>query len=118
MWADSNPSQLSAKAVAAISDPENTIFVSLVSIWEIQIKHQLGKLPLTMALNAIIERQQRENGIELLPVRLSHILELDKLPLHHRDPFDRLLIAQARIEGLTFISHDSVMAQYPVQVLW
>jgi PIN domain nuclease of toxin-antitoxin system len=69
-------------------------------------------------LNDIIERQQQENEIQLLPIRLSHILELDRLPLHHRDPFDRLLIAQARLEGLTLISHDSIITQYPVQVLW
>lgn len=118
MWADSNSSQLSKSAKAEISDPDNMIFVSLVSIWEIQIKHQLGKLPLTGELNAIVERQQQENGIELLPIQLSHIIELDNLPLLHRDPFDRLLIAQARVGGLTLISHDSVMAQYPVQVLW
>jgi PIN domain nuclease of toxin-antitoxin system len=118
MWTDSNSSELSARVRAEISNPENEIYVSLVSIWEMQIKHQLGKLPLRMALNNIIEHQQQENGIEVLPIRLSHVLELNNLPLHHRDPFDRLLIAQARIERLTLISHDSIMSQYPVQVLW
>jgi PIN domain nuclease of toxin-antitoxin system len=118
MWADSDPSRLSAKVATAISDPENTIFVSLVSIWEIQIKHQLGKLPLAIPLNEIIERQQNENALKLLPISLPHILSLAVLPLHHRDPFDRLLIAQARFEGLTLISHDSIMTQYAVHVLW
>src|SRR5262249_34386379 len=118
MWADSDPSRLSTKAAAAISDPENTILISLVSIWEIQIKHQLGKLPLAIPLNEIIERQRNENAFELLPITLPHVLALDGIPLHHRDPFNRLLIAQAQVEGLTLISHDSLMTQYPVQVLW
>ncbi len=118
MWSDSTPSLLSAEAAAVIRDPNSIIYLSMISIWEIQIKYQIGKLSLTMPLSKIIERQQHENEIELLPIRLSHILELGNLALHHRDPFDRLLIAQARIEDLTLISSDSRFGQYPVKVIW
>jgi PIN domain nuclease of toxin-antitoxin system len=83
-----------------------------------QVKLSLGKLTLPAPLAQTIENQQRVNRIELLPIQLKHVLELANLPDHHKDPFDRMLIAQAIGEGLILISHDPRMVQYPVQVVW
>ena len=118
VWLDNGSSELSPTAKSLISDPENILFVSLVSIWEIQIKVAIGKLILSLPLAEIVYDQQQENNIRLLPLTLAHILELDNLPSHHKDPFDRLLIAQSRIEGLTLITRDSNIAKYPVSVMW
>ena len=79
-----------------------------------QIKLQLGKLPLA----EVIVGQQQTNDLQVLPVALSHVFALQSLPAHHKDPFDRLLIAQANAEEATLISHDPVFAHYPVKVLW
>ena len=117
-WLDNESSKISSKAHALMADRNNQIVLSLVSIWEIQIKVQLGKMNLRTQLSAVVEDQQRINQIELLPLKIEHILFLDNLPLHHRDPFDRILVAQAISEGLTLITHDSVVAQYPVQTEW
>jgi PIN domain nuclease of toxin-antitoxin system len=83
-----------------------------------QIKLQAGKLNLRMSLPDIVEHQQKNNRIELLPILLPHALALDGLPLHHKDPFDRILIAQAQVEKLTLVTHDSIFAQYGVAVMW
>lgn len=101
-----------------MADRNNQLVLRLVSVWEIQIKVQLGKMNLRTQLSTVVEDQQRINQIELLPVNLQHILSLDQLPPHHRDPFDRLLIAQAISEGLTLITRDSAIVQYSVQTVW
>ena len=117
-WLDSEPHKLSPKVASLCTDRANQIVVSLVSIWEIQIKFQLGKLELNRPLITLVQEQQQINQIELLPISLEHILALDNLPYHHRDPFDRLLIAQAISEGLTLITHDALVVQYPVKTEW
>lgn len=118
IWADSNPQKLSAKVAALLQDRSNRLYLSVASIWEIQIKHQSGKLDLSMPLIDIITRQQQDNDIQLLPVNLVHVLTLDSLPDHHKDPFDRILIAQAQAEGLTLLSHDPQIAKYSVSIIW
>ncbi len=117
-WLDNESNKLSPKVQAIMADRNNQLVLSLVSVWEIQIKVQLGKMNLRTQLNTVIEDQQRINQIELLPVKLEHILYLENLPSHHRDPFDRILIAQAISEGLTLINHDSSFSQYPVKIEW
>lgn len=82
-----------------------------------QIKQQAGKLTLRVPLQQMISEQQSKNGIVLLDIRLEHVLALDGLPPYHKDPFDRLMIAQANAEGIAILSADSVFAQYPVHVL-
>lgn len=99
-------------------DRSNILLLSLASVWEILIKIQLGKLSLPAPLGDILEKQQQTNQIELLPIALPHILALEQLTQYHRDPFDRLLIAQARVEGIPIISDDSVFSQYPVELIW
>ena len=98
-------------------EPSNELLLSLVSIWEIQLKAQLGKLQLRTALPQVIADQQR-NGVTLLPITLPHIFALQTLPLHHKDPFDRLLIAQAQSEDASLLSKDSEFAGYRVSVIW
>ena len=91
---------------------------SVVSIWEIQIKTQIGKLDLTQSLSEVVANHRKTNRIEVLPVYYDHVLELDNLPLHHKDPFDRLLIAQARVEDMIILSRDAQFSSYSVQVEW
>ncbi|MDB9466087.1 type II toxin-antitoxin system VapC family toxin [Dolichospermum circinale] len=114
---DSQPSKLSQRALELLTNKNNIRLLSVVSLWEIQIKQQLGKLTLNKTLEEIILIQQN-NYIEILPITVAHILALDSLPLYHKDPFDRLLIAQANRENAVLISCDSVFANYSVQVEW
>lgn len=117
IWWDTAQSKVSPAALAFLCDPVNTIFLSVVSVWEILIKLQLGKLTLAMPLKTILTQQQA-NGIQVLPVLLDHILAVEGLPSPHKDPFDRLLIAQANIEGAVVLTADPIFTQYPVKVLW
>jgi PIN domain nuclease of toxin-antitoxin system len=117
LWWDNEPSKLSAGVLASIQNPANTILLSVVSVWEILIKGQLGKYTLRSPLPVILGQQQA-NGIVILPVTLDHVLALDTLPAVHKDPFDRLLIAQAIAEGATLLTADPIIALYPIQVLW
>ncbi len=91
-WAD-EPSKLSRATLAALEDENNRLFVSDVSLWEMQIKVQLGKMKLKMPLEDLIESQQRDNEVKILQISTEHIFMLNNLPFHHKDPFDRLLIA-------------------------
>jgi PIN domain nuclease of toxin-antitoxin system len=118
IWWESEPNKLSPTALDALRDPANCLILSVVSVWEMQIKLQLGKLKPRLPLDQLIESQCRDNQIEILPVTLAHVLALQGLPFHHKDPFDRLLIAQASVEGVILVSHDPAFAQYPVQLLW
>lgn len=95
IWWDSEPARLSPHALALCQDRQNVLLLSVVSVWEMQIKLQLGKLRLALPLKEIIETQQQTNSIEILPVTLAHVLALENLPAYHKDPFDRLLVAQA-----------------------
>ena len=115
IWWDSDPARLSAVALAALRDPANTVWLSVVSVWEILIKAQLGKLSVRLPLPDIVA-QQRVNGLQVLPVTLPHSLALEGLPTIHKDPFDRVLIAQAIAEGAELVSADHVFVQYPVRL--
>lgn len=86
--------------------------------WEIQVKTQLGKLHAKRPLAEVVREQRRVNQVRVIPISLKHVLLLQEFPLHHRDPFDRLLISQARIEGATILSRDPLFAQYDVNVAW
>ena len=116
-WMDSDSSQLSEAARAFILDPANVLLLSVASVWELVIKHQLGKLPLTRPLDDIL-RDQIGTNVDLLRVELPHALAVRGLPPVHRDPFDRLLAAQAVAEGAALVTADDVFAQYPVTVVW
>ena len=118
LWLDGNPEQLSPKALAACEDPTNDLYLSVVSAWEIQIKHQINRLQLEVALEEMIQGQQDTNAVNILSVELPHIYTLQQLPLHHNDPFDRLLIAQAKAEQMQLVSADGLFEPYLVDVIW
>ena len=118
IWWDSNPDRLSQRVRNLCQDANNTLILSVVSIWEIQIKASLGKFKLDLPLTQLVESQQHDNQIQILPITLEHILELDNHPLHHKDPFDRLLITQANLENAILLSKDSKFQLYSVDVLW
>ena len=118
LWWHDQPARLTGTAYSAINDLGNDVFLSVVNGWEIQIKAQLGKLTLPKPLREILQEKQATNGFRLLPVTLEHVYALDSFPLHHRDPFDRLLIAQAHQEGLILVTHDPQFSVYPVPLLW
>ena len=117
IWWNSAPEFLSKQALALLEDEANEPVISAVNIWEIQIKNAAGKMDLTVPLENIVKTYS-ENGIEILPVYASHILQLNSLADHHRDPFDRMLVAQAQIEDLLILSRDSEFSKYPVRVVW
>lgn len=117
IWWNGNLSLLTPNARTLLEDEGNTLVLSLVSVWEMQIKSQLGKLVFNQPLAQLIEYQQQANNLELLPIKLDHIYALQSLPEHHKDPFDRLLIAQAKTEQVALVTADAKFAQYNVQLL-
>ncbi len=117
LWYLNDDLQLSAHAKACIESAENDILVSIVSLWEIEIKASLGKLRLRTSIEEIHAAIIRQ-GIYELPISVNHLVRLHTLPFHHRDPFDRLLIVQAIEEGADIISADRNFPLYPVRVLW
>jgi PIN domain nuclease of toxin-antitoxin system len=118
IWLNDAPHRVREQVMTVVANPDNDLFLSLTSIWEMQIKIQLGKLELRDALPDILRTQQVDNNLQILTINLSHIWALGNLPYHHRDPFDRLLIAQAQIEGMTLVSADGVFDLYEVDLLW
>jgi PIN domain nuclease of toxin-antitoxin system len=117
VWWRDNPDKLSAQAFEAISDSENDVFLSVVSVWELQIKIALKKFKLKWPLGKSIEVEQTANGFQILPVMLPHVLFLENLPPIHKDPFDRLLLAQAFVENMTLVSSDERFQNYKVNLL-
>jgi PIN domain nuclease of toxin-antitoxin system len=112
------PVGLPAIAQAAIEDPANEVLLSLATPWEMQIKINLGKLTLGKPLSQFVQLELDRGTFSLLPITLAHIDELSRLPSHHRDPFDRLLVAQAIHESLTLVTSDHQIRFYPVPTLW
>lgn len=118
IWWAIRKERLSPTAIGLCEDGSNDLFLSIVSLWEMQLKIQLGKLRFNLPLNALIEAQQQINGIQLLAIESQHIYGLSQLPFHHKDPFDRLLVAQAVVENLPLISADPTLSTYPAQIVW
>jgi PIN domain nuclease of toxin-antitoxin system len=118
IWLNDAPDRVREQVMTVIANPDNDLFFSLTSIWEMQIKIQLGKLELSDPLPDILKTQQVENNLQILTINLNHIWSLENLPNHHRDPFDRLLIAQAQTEGMTLVSADGIFEMYEVDLLW
>lgn len=118
LWFLLNDPQLSATARDLIVDPYNAIEVSPATYWEIAIKISLGKYSLPEPYGIFIEREIAINDFRVLPIEPKHTAILTNLPFHHRDPFDRLLIAQAIVEGIPILSDDEAFDAYPVTRLW
>ena len=119
LWFVYDDRKLSIFAKSLISDPFATTFLSMVTIWELAIKANLGRgLVLHEPFPDFIDGQWRTNRLELLEINIAHLKRVHDLPLHHRDPFDRLLIAQSHVENIPVITSDAAFDQYPIQRVW
>jgi PIN domain nuclease of toxin-antitoxin system len=118
LWFIAGDLQLSNVARLAIEDTDNQSFVSAASAWEIAVKVSLGKLRLADPYEVLLPREIRDNGFTYLPIELGHTAGVVALPFHHRDPFDRLLVAQAMSEQMAVVSIDAALDAYGVQRVW
>ena len=118
LWLITGDGRLSKSARQAYLDPETGVYLSAASFWEIGIKTSLGKLTLKEDWLQGFEEQMKINTIQWLPIESRHCEQVSRLPFHHRDPFDRMLIAQALVEDLTLVSSDACFAAYGVPCLW
>ncbi|MFW6105339.1 MAG: type II toxin-antitoxin system VapC family toxin [Chloroflexota bacterium] len=118
LWWIADDPQLSAHARQIIGNGENELFLSAASGWEIATKVRLGKLDMPDNLESFVLEQMAVNAIVTLPIRMSHALHVHKLPEHHRDPFDRLLVSQAQLENLPILTADPQIAQYAARIIW
>jgi PIN domain nuclease of toxin-antitoxin system len=118
LWLLFCPEKLSQTLVDAYQDKQNEIFLSHASLWEMQIKLQLGKLEFEIDLDSFVNEQVNSDYIKLLSIHVNHILFLKQLPFHHKDPFDRLLISQSIQEDFILASNDNVFKHYPVELFY
>ncbi len=120
LWFITNDPQLSATAHGLISDPQNDVLISPASYWEVAIKVSIGKYPLAVPFEVFIAEGIDGNDFEILPLEVRHAAALATLPFpkNHRDPFDRLIVAQAMAEGIALVSVDPKLDAYPIQRLW
>jgi PIN domain nuclease of toxin-antitoxin system len=117
LWAIAEEGKLSRRA-QQIYTGSNDLWLSVASVWEILIKTQAGKLPLPEPVGPYLVKKLVKDRIEILAVTLDHVLKTETLPLHHRDPFDRLIIAQSIVQGWPIVTADPWFARYPVDVIW
>jgi len=118
LWLITDDTALSASARNEFLDPDNDVYLSAVSVWEIAVKHSLGKLPLPASPDRFIPSQRESHGITSLPLEEKAVLYLSKLPQLHRDPFDRVLVCQAIQHELTLLTPDPLITQYAVRTAW
>lgn len=118
LWSSHEPERLSDDVRDLLGDADNELYFSVGSCWEIAIKQSLGKLRLGKPLEHVIADEIAVNGLRLLPIDLRHVARVGRLPFLHRDPFDRLLVAQALDENLTLVTADAQVAQYEVPSTW
>ena len=112
LWIIAGSRELSPTAANLFVDPTHEMLLSVVSVWEISVKHSLGKLALPTPLDRFISTQRELHGISALPLDERAVFHLHKLPSLHRDPFDRVLVGQAMVEGLTLVTHDDIFDNY------
>jgi PIN domain nuclease of toxin-antitoxin system len=117
LWLVTGDSRLSSKVAGAAVDPDNVVYLSTVSFWEISVKHGLGKLPLPESASTYVPRMRSDHRIESLELSEAAVARLPDLPALHRDPFDRMLVCQALAHALTVASSDPLLRQYPVSFL-
>ena len=118
LWFITDDPALSAKARSVIADGENEVWLSAASAWEITVKYGLGKLPLPDEPDRYVPLMRSRSGIELLPIGEVEVCQVHKLPPHHRDPFDRIIVAQANCHGMVIVTDDAMIGRYPVRTLW
>lgn len=117
IWFINGDNQLPSPVLSQIENPQNTCMISIASIWEMGIKYGMGRLELNNDFSAI-NRFLYDNSIQILPVNFEHIQKLTELPFHHRDPFDRVIIAQAISEQMSIITKDELFSHYSINILW
>jgi len=117
LWAIAEEEKLSRRAQQIFTGP-NDLWLSVASVWEILIKVRAGRLPLPVPAGPYVVKKLAANHIEVLPIQLDHVLVMESLPMHHRDPFDRLLVAQAQSEQLAVVTRNAVFRRYGVRVVW
>ena len=118
MWAAFADERLSSSAAKLFQDPDNDVYLSAVSAWEIHLKWSVGKLRMDERPADFVQRELSERLLQFLPVELTHLRRLDDLAAHHKDPFDRLLVAQAVEEDLALMTRDQTLSEYPVKIVW
>lgn len=118
LWIVGGTKDLSRRARELVVDPENEVYLSAASAWEIAVKHRLGRLPLPEPAYDFVPRQRLAHGIEWLDIDEAAALHVAKLPDLHHDPFDRMLVAQALVGGLVLLTPDAAIQQYPARTLW
>ena len=117
LWSLTTPERIAAETLDLMSDMENQLYFSTASAWEIAIKYRIGKLPLPEPPGQFVPARLNRDGIVSLPVENRHALAVSELPLHHNDPFDHLLIAQAQVENYSLVTHDEKMMGYDVEII-
>jgi len=118
LWLVCDSAELSLNARRLFADPANDVYLSVVSAWEIIVKHNLGKLPLPEPPSDFIKHNRIRHRIESWPLDEAAVLQLSNLPEYHKDPFDRILICQAIVGGLTILTPDTHISRYPVRIEW
>jgi len=118
LWAMEAPHRLSAHARQLIADPAHQRVLSVASIWELGIKFGAGRLPVTVPFRTLVARAKSDLAMAVLDIAQTHAFRVTELPRHHGDPFDRMLVAQAQVEGMSIVSADPVLSRYEVEVLW
>jgi PIN domain nuclease of toxin-antitoxin system len=118
LWIIAGSRELSPTAANMFTDPTHEIYLSAVSVWEISVKHSLGKLPLPASLDRFLLTQREMHGISILPLEERAVFHLHKLPTLHRDPFDRMLVCQAIEHDCVLLTPDPLIVQYPVRTQW
>ena len=118
LWSLWEPERIARKAREEIADMSQAVFLSAVTSWEVAIKAAGGKLKLPEPPNSYVPRRMADQGIRPLPVSHPHALAVFGLPAHHRDPFDRMLVAQAQIEDMILVTADRILEKYPIEILW
>ena len=118
LWWSAGDRRVPKTVRSAVSDPAHEVYVSTASVWEILIKHQVGRLPLPQSPERFLREQRERHGFRSLPVDEASVLQLPRLPALHKDPFDRMLVCQAIEHGMTRLTPDPLIAQYPVRISW
>jgi PIN domain nuclease of toxin-antitoxin system len=118
LWIVSGSNELSDTARRLFSDPGNEVYLSVASVWEIVVKHQLGKLPLPEPPHEFIKKWRMRHDIDSLPLDESAVLQLSRLPEYHKDPFDRILVCQAIAGSMVILTPDPRITRYPVRTEW
>lgn len=118
LWLTTDAPELSPQTKMLFQNTDNPVYLSCVSAWEIIVKHRLGKLPLPDEPEYFINQQCKQHFIEILSLDEKAVYHLSRLPNHHRDPFDKMLVCQAIEHGLTILTSDKLITQYPVSTIW